>query len=903
MDQELITVLENKLRIIEKEKALLLSKIEQLKNSSNENKVFYNIYDLYTKSFNTSAIPKSHFDINGNYLKVNAAFCDFFELTEEEIIGKSFLQFTHPDNMEMSNQYFQNLLSGKIISIDIEKKYLIRSDNIKWGHVFVEPFYNSKKQLAFFISQILDITDKKEAEIAISNSYNAFGSILDNMDNLVFITDLSNHTIKFTNNKTKSLLGNVIGKKCFEILNSENKGPCIFCDSDKQDFDKLSSIVKTRESYNDITQRWYNITERVIKWIDGTFCRLVISNDISAQKELLNQISDSEKRFKALSDSSFEAIFISENGYYIEVNKVACDLLEYSYEELVGKFGPDIFSEECREKVKQFTLSGYEEHYEAIAITKNNLRLNVEIRGKTFQYMGRQVRVAALRDITERKKAIETIKQSEERYRNLFETSPEPIVIHIDGKVIDVNKSAMDFFGAKSIDKLLDRNALDFVHPDYKKIVIERIKNINRDGVSGELIEEKFITLNNETRDVEVSVVPVLFNDNFASQVFFRDITERKNVENALKESEEKFKNIADTAFDGIVLMDQNGNIAFWNKAAEKILGYSVDEILGKNLHQICLPESKYILKKSDFEELNEPSFKKFNGRNFITGIKRKDNTFVTVEISITSFKSRGKWNAVGIIRDITKRLDDEKALRESEQKLRELNATKDKFFSIIAHDLKNPFNQLIGFTDLLLINIRDYTLTEIEEFIQLLNKSAKNGYRLLENLLEWSRTQTNKKYFNPEKFFIKELLLKNIDLLQNNAQTKNIDIEVHIKDDVSVLADYNMILTVLRNLISNSIKFTRINGKIKILTNQFENQLQISISDNGIGISEEDQNKLFKIDIHHSTKGTNNEGGTGLGLILCKEFITMNSGNIWVESKLNEGSTFYFTIPIAKKQ
>jgi len=894
---ELIKSLENKLSILEKEKAVLLSRIEQLNTDSSASKVFYNIYDLYNISFNNSAIPKAHIDISGKYIKVNSSFCQFFELPESEILDKSFLSYTHSDDLELSVNYFSKLKNSEITSIDFEKKYLTINGKIKWGQLIVEPFLNSKGQIAFFIIQILDITDKKNSEIAISNSISAFEAILDNMDIQVYVCNIEDYSIKFINNKSKQIFGNVIGKKCFHIFKSKDNNQCKDCEADVfKQFENYGKI-KTWEYYEQEKNKWYKISERIIRWIDGSNCILIIASDITELKEFFNQKSDGEKRFKALSNSSFEAIFISENGYYIDVNKAACELFGYSHDEMIGRFGPEIFAEESREMVKQRTLSGYEEPYEAVALKKNNEIFYVEIRGKMFEYMGRQVRVAAVRDITERKKAIQALRESEEKYRNLFETSPDPIIIHSDAIIIAANKAALDFIGSSDINEIIGKNALTIVHQDYKTIAIERINALKSNEEVG-LVEEKFITFKNEIRDVEVAAIPVNYDGNNAIQVVFRDITLRKNAERALKVSEEKFKNIADTAFDGIILVDQSGAIEFWNKAAENIFGYSFEEISGKKLHNFIIPTKEFELRKEIFEKLEEINFKDFNGKTFTSEAVKKDNKIIPVEVSITSFLSKGKWNAVGIVKDISKRVEYEKSIRESEQKLRELNATKDKFFSIIAHDLKNPFNQLIGFTDLLLLNIRDYSIDEIEEFTRLLNKSSKNGYRLLENLLEWSRTQTNKKPFNPENIFLKDLLLKNIELLNNSAESKNISLKINIDSQLSVYADNNMLLTILRNLISNALKFTKYNGNVEIFAVKHSEKVEISVKDNGVGMEAEDIAKLFRIDEHHSTKGTNNEGGTGIGLILCKEFVEMHSGKIWVESKINEGSTFYFTLP-----
>lgn len=238
--------------------------------------------------------------------------------------------------------------------------------------------------------------------------------------------------------------------------------------------------------------------------------------------------------------------------------------------------------------------------------------------------------------------------------------------------------------------------------------------------------------------------------------------------------------------------------------------------------------------------------------------------------------------------------------LRKKELELLELNTTKDRFFSIIAHDLKNPFTGLIGLSDLILQSYKSIPEQKLLEMMKSLNEASKNGYKLLENLLEWSRSQTNTIKFNPVKFNTKEIIVQTYHLVQNLAIQKNIKIILELNDTGRVFADTNMILTVLRNLVTNAIKYTTKGGEIKIQSNIEEDRSTISIIDNGVGIPKENINKLFDIGSKFSNPGTENEKGTGIGLILCKEFLDKNNGTIMVNSQPDMGSTFTFTLPLS---
>lgn len=229
---------------------------------------------------------------------------------------------------------------------------------------------------------------------------------------------------------------------------------------------------------------------------------------------------------------------------------------------------------------------------------------------------------------------------------------------------------------------------------------------------------------------------------------------------------------------------------------------------------------------------------------------------------------------------------------------LQDLNATKDKFFSIISHDLKGPLNSLTSFSGLLINHTDSLSKDEIRMLAKDLDKSLKNLFALLENLLEWSRSQTGKIEFKPGTFDIHTLLEENKELLNAQAQNKKITLENASTQEQMIYAHRNSINTVVRNLIANAIKFTPAEGKITVDVQPQADSVIVSIADTGVGMSKDVMNKLFRIDTKHTTKGTADEKGTGLGLILCKEFVEKNGGHIWVESVEGKGSVFRFTVP-----
>jgi signal transduction histidine kinase len=236
--------------------------------------------------------------------------------------------------------------------------------------------------------------------------------------------------------------------------------------------------------------------------------------------------------------------------------------------------------------------------------------------------------------------------------------------------------------------------------------------------------------------------------------------------------------------------------------------------------------------------------------------------------------------------------------LTESESKLKYLNSTKDKFFSIISHDLKNPFSTLMGYSDLLSEYFDDFSVEEKKSIISEIQNSTHRAYSLLENLLQWSKSQRGELQMLPERIDLSLIVSDNLANLNDEAHKKNINLISEIYDQTYALADYTTISSVVKNLLTNSIKFTNEGGEVKVTAKEKGDLIEVIVSDNGVSISEEDIDKLFRIDVHHTSIGVTAEKGTGLGLVLCKEFVEKNGGRIWVESELGRGSDFKFTVP-----
>ncbi len=378
-----------------------------------------------------------------------------------------------------------------------------------------------------------------------------------------------------------------------------------------------------------------------------------------------------------------------------------------------------------------------------------------------------------------------------------------------------------------------------------------------------------------------------------ASQSFINAST-HKQKEEKLKASEIRYRRLFEAAKDGVLILDaNNGQIIDVNPYLTDLLGYSHQELLGRELWEIGVFKN-IVSSKNAFQELKNKEYIHFENMPLET----KKGTPIAVEFVSNVYMVDHSKVIQCNVRNITERkLEEEKSAKYQKQ-LIELNATKDKLLSIIAHDLRSPFTSILGFSELLIENIRTFGPENSEEFVAHISSTAQHTLILLDNLLLWSRNQTGEIDFKPNNLLLGPIIQEIVGLLNSSAILKNITLNNSVPEDTIAYADPNMLKTILRNLVQNSIKFTKSGGTVDIHAVLKQNQIVFSITDSGVGMTKETYNNLFRIDTTTITNGTEHERGSGLGLVLCKEFVEKNGGKIWAESEVGKGCKFEFTIP-----
>lgn len=349
----------------------------------------------------------------------------------------------------------------------------------------------------------------------------------------------------------------------------------------------------------------------------------------------------------------------------------------------------------------------------------------------------------------------------------------------------------------------------------------------------------------------------------------------------------QKLSLVASKTDNAVMITDEKGHIEWVNEGFIRLFGYS-----RKELKELSSDNISKVIPEVDLSTLYNQTIRKEDSVIYESEIITKDKQKIYLQTTLTPILSDSDKvdRFIAISADISQ-------LKATEQKLQKLVATKDKFFSIIAHDLKNPFHSIMGISELLASDDDRYSREKVKELHSHLYKVAYQGYQLLTNLLEWARSQTGRLDFKYESVKLFDLVEESFELVSTSSQQKNLSMENLVEEDLYIWADRNTIKTVLRNLISNAVKYTPAGGYVRVYNHYRNGQVEVFVEDNGVGISPENLEKLFRIDTNYSTKGTDEEAGTGLGLILCKEFVEKNGGELRVDSVLEAGSSFSFTV------
>jgi PAS domain S-box-containing protein len=508
-----------------------------------------------------------------------------------------------------------------------------------------------------------------------------------------------------------------------------------------------------------------------------------------------------------------------------------------------------------------------------------------------------------LGDISELKIAGEAIRRSEEMLRSILNSTRDVVWSSTwpELKVLFISPSAEIVFG-RPIQEFYNNSTVwkENVHPDDRHLTEIAMLQLQKEGTASR--ECRIIHPDGRIAWIYEKSELICDENNNPVRVdgIATDITERKRSEEELRRSKQQYDHLVSKIPVGIYILhskpDHSFVLDYVSPRMSEMLDLSAERLLSDaNL----VPQSIHPDDLDDFVKLN------MNGIKLIRPFDWKGRIWVDGKIKWLHFKSSPEmlengdilWH--GLIVDITENVKAELEIKSKNDELQKSNAEKDKLFSIVAHDLRSPFNSFLGLTQIMAEEVSSLTMDQIQEIAVSMRNSATNLYGLIENLLQWARIHQGAIPFNPELVRLRKFVEESITIVLETAKLKNITISSSIPDDLSVYTDTNILQTIIRNLVTNAVKFTPKGGRVNVSAKTSgDNMVELSIHDTGIGMSQSMVQSLFQIDVQTSRSGTEGESSTGLGLVLCNDFIKMHGGTIWVESEENKGSTFYFTIP-----
>lgn len=611
-------------------------------------------------------------------------------------------------------------------------------------------------------------------------------------------------------------------------------------------------------------------------------------NDASENLSLDNIFENHE-----LQCDNFAKSVIDVHYKLLDINKKWLELTGLSREQVIGKKCYKVFynltkpCEECT--VKEVLTTNISTNFLRSSFEKDRIKFEEKIISPLVDEIGKPQRfLIKSKDLSNYYHLVDKAGQRDVLYQRIFESAGDAFLVHDEeGRLIEFGSKLPKLLGY-SKEELKHLYIFDIDDASQSMSYHDRKEKIKEDSYA--VFETQFVCKSKKRISVEVSANRLKIGKTMVFFVSIRDITKRKEAENKLRESEERFRTLVENATDLIMRFDKNFRHIFVNSATKKILNIPPEDFIGKTHQEMGFDADKCIFWENEMERVflnKEPSTVEFS-------LNVHDQEFFFEWQLIPELDSEGKSETLmAIARDITAR-------KKSESDLNEALKCRDKFFSIIAHDLKNPFNALLPISKMLTENCTTMSKNQLLESTQLIHSAVKQEYNLLENLLEWSRAQVGNLKCTPRKIDVQSLVFQNLKLYETRINEKKIAISIQTDQQFSVYADEYMIDTVIRNLLSNALKFTPENGKISVRFKIIDQLLCTEIKDSGIGINFENQQKLFRLDTNYNRLGTAQETGTGLGLILCKEFIEQNRGSIFVQSEEGKGSSFTFTLPLA---
>ncbi len=755
------------------------------------------------------------------------------------------------------------------------------------------------------------IADLKQVNDKLLREEKAFKDLMDDLDNFVFMTDIDGNLTYY--NKTletalKISPNDSSGKSFLHMLTKESKETA---------FENYHMLLQGHKREYDLTltnRKTFHLKTEPLKDERGNIIGVSgIATDVTERRKTQEELQESSEKYRFLVETMNDGIGISDKDFKLTYgNPRLAEMLGYLPNEMIGSHVTEFFADVKDLKLVKgdFFLKGDEgpTSYEMYLKKKDESFICTHISPQPLfdGKGGFKGGFAVITDITKRKKAEDALRESEEKFKTIFNKANDEIIyVDINGVVIDVNKKMEDIFGYAR-NEIIGKNITDF--EIFTPEAWEKNMELFNDVINGKptrLIEYEVRRKDGLKLFVEANATVIKKDGKPVGIItIIRDITERRKMEQALRESEGLYNNVFESISDGILVLDPDFYYTYWNKGMEEISGVSRDDVInsGDQVWEV-FPD---LFDDSMREMLNKAMRGDVVEREAQYTIKNGRATFSSELYSPLRSTTGEIRGIVGVIRDITEQKNTEAALKKAKEDAEAATIAKSEFLANMSHEIRTPMNGVIGMTNLI---IETRLNKEQREYAQTIKKSADSLLDVINDILDFSKIEAGQLSLERIDFDLRKIMEGITDLLAIRAHNKGLKFAFLMDNKVPsfVKGDPGRLKQILINLAGNAIKFTEIGEVIVRVTASKETEknvtLSFAVSDTGIGIPENMIEGLFESFSQVDASMTRKYGGTGLGLAISKQLAELMGGNIGIESKVGEGSVFRFEVVLKKQE
>ncbi len=731
---------------------------------------------------------------------------------------------------------------------------------------------------------------------------NELASIMDAQPDVLYVINPNGQLIKW-NSALQQMCGltheRMMGRPAADFVCEEDR-PVVF-EGIREVFEKGSASIEVRFIRHDGALVPHLCNGAVWRNPDGEPLGFIgVGKDISERKAAEEAMRESEERYRQFSEAGFEGIVINIDGKVVDCNSAFARMFGYEPEDIIGKVPVDLSPPESHAIIMDHIRRGSEEVYDVMGRKKDGTLFPIEMRGRSIMYQGVKARITAMRDISERVKAERAVRESEEQLRATFDNATSGMAfVALDGKFVRMNAALCRMYGYGDQD-LLGKSFQDITHPDDLNIGVEWLQMVARGEAKKLQVEKRYIRKDGNI--IWCSVVASLIKDAQGKplHLFLHiiDVTAQKAAGEAMRKNNQLLDAIVEN-IPNMIFLKRASDLRFelFNRAGEALLGHGRDELIGRNDYDFFPKEQADFFVEKDRETLKKEGITDIPEEPIQTpaGIR----ILHTRKLGLRDKQGEPEY-LLGISEDITARKKAEDSLRKAKEDAEEANNLKDKFVSLVSHDLKTPLSSMIGFLKLVR---NDYGESANEGVKLILDRTVESGQamvRLIEDLLTISRFKTGQLKLNRQFFDADYLGVMMAGNYAHLAAQKGIGIENTIPVNSRIYGDKTLLTEAVQNLVTNAIKFCKSGDHITISLGK-EDASTICVHDTGPGIPPDLLADLFKFEKKTSTPGTAGETGTGFGLPLVKEIMQLHGGGLAVESIPGKGCLFSLKLPYVR--